>query len=201
MNLAPLLHDATALAQVVMIDVALAGDNAVVVGLAAAGLPARQRRSAILLGIGGATVIRVALGAVVLKLIAIIGLLLAGGLLLLWVCWRMFRELRQLHGRAHDAPPPRRKTLARAMLEIMLADLSMSLDNVLAVAGASGGSTWVLASGLLLSVVLMGAAANLLARVLERFRWISWAGFMVVLYVALHMIWEGAFEVADAVRH
>src|SRR5580692_2130700 len=173
-----LTHDLAALAQVILIDITLAGDNAVVVGLAVAGLPARQKRPAILLGIAGATVIRIALGAVALQLLAIIGLLLAGGVLLLWVCWRMFRELRQ--ARAHGtAEPAERKSLGEAMTQIILADLSMSLDNVLAVAGAANGSTWVLAVGLLLSVVLMGAAANLLASMLERQRWIAWAGLRI----------------------
>ncbi len=136
-------QDLVALAQVVLIDVALAGDNAVVVGLAVAGLPARQKRPAILLGIGGATVIRIAMGAVALKLLAIIGLLLAGGVLLLWVCWKMFRELRRSH-RAHGGGDRQRKTLRQAMVQIILADVSMSLDNVLAVAGAAHDRLWVL---------------------------------------------------------
>ena len=190
-------QDMAALAQVVMIDVTLAGDNAVVVGLAVAGLPARQKRPAILLGIGAATVIRIALGAVALQLLALIGLLLAGGLLLLWVCWKMGRELRRPHA-AHTAAPA--KTLGQAMLQIVLADLSMSLDNVLAVAGVSHDRTWVLVAGLLLSVGLMGLAANLLSRVLERHRWIAWIGLGIVLYVALTMIWHGGWEVAHHVR-
>ncbi len=184
--------DLAALAQVVMIDVALAGDNAVVVGMAVAGLPAQRKRLAILLGIGGATVIRIALGAVALRLLAIIGLLLAGGVLLLWVCWRMYRELR--HSR-RAAGARQVKTLRQAMLQIILADLSMSLDNVLAVAGAAHGSTWVLAAGLLLSVALMGLAADLIARLLERQRWIAWIGLIIVLYVALTMIWHGGHQV------
>ena len=190
-----LIHDATALAQIVYIDVALAGDNAVVVGLAVAGLPAWQKRRAILLGIAGATVIRIGFGAITLQLLAIIGLTLAGGLLLLWVCWRMYRELRRHgHGGSADARPP--KTLAQAMLQIILADVSMSLDNVLAVAGAANGSTWVLSVGLALSVALMGFAAGLIAGLLERFRWIAWGGLLIVLYMALHMVWEGSSEVA-----
>jgi YjbE family integral membrane protein len=192
-----LTQDLAALAQVVLIDVTLAGDNAVVVGMAVAGLPARHRRMAIVLGIAGATAIRIVLGAIALQLLEIIGLLLAGGLLLLWVCWRMFREL---HGARRHAPGEiRHKTLAQAMMQIILADLSMSLDNVLAVAGAASGSTWVLATGLLLSVVLMGVAANLLASVLERHRWIAWFGLLVVLYVSASMIWSGSHEVARAV--
>lgn len=197
MDMAGLTHDLSAFAQVLMIDIALAGDNAVVVGMAVAGLPARQQRPAIILGIGGATLIRIALGAIALRLLAIIGLLLAGGLLLLWVCWKMFRELRH---RPQGGPhTPRRKTLAQAMGQIILADISMSLDNVLAVAGAAAGSTWVLAAGLGVSVVLMGVAAGVLARVLEQRRWIAWVGLAIVLYVALHMIWDGAHEVAHAI--
>ena len=187
----------TALAQVVVIDVALAGDNAIVVGLAVAGLPPRQQRPAILLGIGGATVIRIALGAVALKLLALIGLLLAGGVLLLWVCWKMFRELRRPH-RVLTAGAGT-KTLPQAMLQIVLADLSMSLDNVLAVAGAAHDRLWVLVAGLLLSVGLMGLAASLIARLLQRQRWIAWVGLLIVLYVALEMIWHGGHEVAGAI--
>ena len=192
-----LTHDLAALAQVILIDVTLAGDNAVVVGMAVAGLPARRRRLAIILGIAGATAIRIALGAIALQLLEIIGLLLAGGLLLLWVCWRMFRELRGARRHAHGEP--HHKTLTQAMMQIILADLSMSLDNVLAVAGAANGSYWVLATGLLLSVVLMGVAANLLASALERYRWIAWFGLLVVLYVSVSMIWSGSHEVARAI--
>ncbi len=188
-------QDLITLAQVVLIDLALAGDNAVVVGMAVAGLPERQRRRAILLGIGGATLIRVALGAVALKLLAIIGLLLAGGMLLLWVCWRMFRELRRPH-QAHAVTS--HKTLREAMVQIVLADVSMSLDNVLAVAGAAHENLAVLVVGLVLSVVLMGVAANLVARLLERYRWIAWVGLLIVLYVALSMIWQGGHQVARA---
>jgi YjbE family integral membrane protein len=188
-------QDLVVLVQVITIDVALAGDNAIVVGLAVAGLPPRQKRSAILLGIGGATVIRIAMGAIALKLLAIIGLLLAGGVLLLWVCWKMFRELRRPH---HQAAAIEGKTLSQAMLQIVLADVSMSLDNVLAVAGAAQDRLWVLVTGLLLSVGLMGLAAGLIARLLERYRWIAWIGLLIVLYVALTMIWHGGHEVAGA---
>jgi YjbE family integral membrane protein len=198
MDQVTLTHELAALSQVILIDITLAGDNAVVVGLAVAGLPARQKRPAIIFGILGATVIRIALGAVALQLLAIIGLLLAGGLLLLWVCWRMFRELRRPH--AHAGHAGHAKTLRQSLTEIIVADLSMSLDNVLAVAGAAHGSTWVLAVGLLLSVVLMGLAANLMAHLLERHRWIAWIGLLIVLYVAGSMIWHGAFDVAEAVR-
>ncbi len=189
-------QDLVALAQVIMIDVALAGDNAVVVGLAVAGLPSRQQQPAILLGIAGATVIRIAMGAVALQLLAMIGLLLAGGVLLLWVCWRMFRELRRPR---HAVALGGGKTLRQAMMQIILADVSMSLDNVLAVAGAAHNRLWVLVTGLLLSVGLMGLAAGLIARLLERFRWIAWVGLLIVLYVALSMIWRGGHEVAGAI--
>jgi YjbE family integral membrane protein len=185
--------DLAILAQVVMIDVALAGDNAVVVGMAVAGLPKQRRRSAILLGIGGATVLRIALGAVALRLLDIIGLTLAGGLLLLWVCWRMFRELRGTH-RKHGAGGAE-KTLRAAMWQIIIADLSMSLDNVLAVAGTAHGHLWILVSGLTFSVVLMGAAATIIARLLDRFRWIAWVGLLIVLHVAIDMIWTGGWNV------
>jgi YjbE family integral membrane protein len=182
-----------ALLQVVLIDLTLAGDNAVVVGMAVAGLPAPMRRVAIVAGVGGAALLRIALGTITLQLLAIVGLLLAGGLLLLWVCWKMYRELRGTrHG--HAAAPA--KTLGAAMAQIVLADLSMSLDNVLAVAGAAGGHVWVLATGLALSVVLMGVAANLVARLLVRHRWIAWIGLAIVLFVALRLIWDGGHEVA-----
>src|ERR1700755_1492929 len=188
-----LTHELAALAQVILIDVTLAGDNAVVVGMAVAGLPAHQKRPAILLGILGATVIRIARGAVALKLLAIIGLLLAGGILLLWVCWKMFREIRRPH---HALATDGAKTLRQAMLQIILADVSMSLDHVLAVAGGAHDRLWVLVAGLLLSVALMGLAAGLIARLLERHRWVAWIGLAIVLYVALTMIWHGSHEVA-----
>ena len=180
----------------VLIDLTLAGDNAVVVGLAVAGLPARQRRIAILLGVGAAAGLRIALGAVALRLLEIIGLLLAGGLLLLWVAWRMYRELRH-HGRNHVTAAP--KSLRSAMLQIVLADLSMSLDNVLAVAGAAGGRPWVLVAGVAVAVVLMALAASLVARMLSRYRWLGWVGLLVVLQIALRLIWEGGWQVIRGV--
>jgi YjbE family integral membrane protein len=188
-----LLRDIGALLQVLLVDLTLAGDNAIVVGLAVAGLPARQKRPAIIVGIAAATVLRILLGAVTLQLLQIVGLLLAGGVLLLWVCWKMFRELRRQHVATLGAQPS--KTLMQAMIQIVLADVSMSLDNVLAVAGAAQGNVWVLVVGLAVSVVLMGAAANLVASLLERYRWIAWVGLLVVLYIALKMIWEGGHEV------
>jgi YjbE family integral membrane protein len=191
-----LLHQLAALAQVVLIDITLAGDNAVVVGMAVAGLPTQQRRMAILVGIAAAALLRVAMGAVALELLAIVGLLLAGGILLLWVAWRLYRELRRPAAARALAPP---KTLGAAMWQIALADVSMSLDNVLAVAGAAAGHFWVLVTGLVLSVVLMGVAADLVARLLERNRWLAWAGLVIVLVVALRMIWNGGHDVAERV--
>jgi YjbE family integral membrane protein len=179
--------------QVVLIDVTLAGDNAVVVGLAVAGLPAAMRRRAIIAGILGATLIRVLLSAVAISLLAVVGLTFAGGILLMWVCWKMYRELREApEGEGVAAPD---KTLGQAILQIILADLSMSLDNVLAVAGAARGRIWILVAGLVLSVVLMGVAADLLARLLQRHRWIAWLGLAIVVYVAVEMIFHGWAEV------
>ena len=179
------LHELTALAQVLLVDITLAGDNAVVVGLAVNGLPAHQKRPAIIVGIAAATVLRIGLGAVTLQLLAIVGLLLAGGLLLLWVAYKMFRELRHT-ARAHVSAAP--KTLVQAMLQI-----------VLAVAGAADGHVWVLATGLLFSVVLMGVAASFIASLLEKHRWIAWVGLLIVLTVALRLIWHGGWDVAGHV--
>ncbi|MCQ8241180.1 YjbE family putative metal transport protein [Rhizosaccharibacter radicis] len=198
-HLLPQLLD---LLQVLLIDITLAGDNAVVVGLAVIGLPRREKRVAIIFGIAAAALIRIALATVALQLLAIIGLTLAGGLLLLWVCWRMYRELRGhqaatiggagADGEVRQAPPG---ALRRAIFRIVLADLSMSLDNVLAVAGAAGQHLWVLVTGLAMSVLLMGAAASLVARLLERFRWIGWIGLLIVLAVAIELIFKGSHQV------
>ena len=185
-----------ALGQVMMIDLVLAGDNAVVVGMAVAGLPEGQKSRAILVGVGFATVLRIGLALVTLQLLAVVGLLLAGGLLLLWVCWRMYRELRpSARARARHGGRVAPKTLRAAMGQIVLADLSMSLDNVLAVAGAAREHPLVLVLGLGLSVVLMGVAARVVARLLETRRWIAWVGLLIVLYVALHLMWEGGLDV------
>ena len=182
------------LAQVLVIDLVLAGDNAVVVGLVVAGLAPRQRRQAILGGIAAATLIRIGLAILALRLLAVVGLTLAGGLLLLWVCWRMVRELRPRPGtRADRRPAP--KTLRTAMLQIVLADLSMSLDNVLAVAGAAHGHMVVLVIGLAMSVAMTALAASLIARLLERQRRIAWFGLAIVAFVALRLIWEGSDDV------
>src|SRR6478752_5072389 len=188
-----------ALLQVIMIDLVLAGDNAVVIGLAAAGLPPEQRKKAILVGILAATVLRIALASVTVQLLNIIGLLLAGGILLLWVCWKMWRELRQRrsHKSAEDtvaeaeATAPR-KTFAQAAWQIVLADVSMSLDNVLAVAGAARDHIEALIFGLGLSIVLMGIAASFIARLLNRYRWVAYVGLAIIFYVACDMIWRGA---------
>jgi YjbE family integral membrane protein len=183
-----------ALLQVVIIDITLAGDNAVVVGLAVAGLPAAQRSKAILAGIAAAACIRIALSLVALRLLAVLGLTLAGGVLLLWVCWKMLRELR--HGASHvQSSPAPRKSLMQAILQITLADLSMSLDNVLAVAGAAHGHLGIMVGGLALSVLLMGVAAGILARLLSRYRWIAWLGLAVVAFVAMRMIWQGGWQI------
>lgn len=186
----------TALLQVIAIDLVLAGDNAVVIGLAAAGLPADQRKKAILVGILAATVLRIAFATVAVHLLAIIGLLLAGGLLLLWVCWKMWRELHSSGDEEAEAlENAPRKTFVQAATQIVVADVSMSLDNVLAVAGAAREHPSVLIVGLALSIGLMGVAANFIARLLNRHRWIAYVGLAIILYVALDMIWRGALEV------
>src|SRR5215470_16521144 len=180
------LAELWALASVMMIDLVLAGDNALVVGMAASGLGVEQRRRAIVWGIVIATVLRVAFAGAALHLLEIIGLTLAGGILLLWVAWKLFREiyaLRRAEGAAGGSGDPARKTLLQACLQIALADVSMSLDNVLAVAGAARGSFWVLAAGLLVSVALMGVASNYLAGLLARRPWISWLGLAMITIV------------------
>lgn len=187
--------------QVIMIDLVLAGDNAVVIGLAAAGLPKVQRARAILVGIIAATVLRILFASIAIELLAIVGLLLAGGVLLLWVCWKMWRELRgpnrhdteaALAGGSTRLP---RKSFAQAAWQIVVADISMSLDNVLAVAGAARDHPVALVFGLGLSIVLMGVAASFVARLLNRHRWVAYAGLAIILYVACDMIWRGGHEV------
>lgn len=185
-----------ALAQVLFIDIVLAGDNAIVVGLAVAGLPEALRNRAILIGIAIATVLRIGFAFITLQLLAIVGLLFAGGVLLLWVCWKMFREIRGHRIEGGAAAPA--KTMRQAMMQIVVADLSMSLDNVLAVAGAAREHPWVLVVGLAMSVVLMGIAARLVARLLERYRSVAWGGLFVILYIALKLMWDGWH---DIMRH
>jgi len=190
--------------QVVLIDLVLAGDNAVVIGLAAAGLPEGQRGRAILIGIGAATFLRILFAVVATQIMQIVGLLFAGGILLLWVCWKMWRELRESAKASAadaatggiDAKGMPRKTLFQAATQIILADVSMSLDNVLAVAGAAREQPVILIFGLLLSIALMGAAASFIARLLQNHRWIAYVGLLVILYVAIDMTVRGFAEVA-----
>jgi YjbE family integral membrane protein len=199
----------TALFQVIMIDLVLAGDNAIVIGLAAAGLPKDQRAKAILIGIGAATALRIVFALTTTQLLQLgPGLLVAGGLLLLWVCWKMWRELRHSAAEDHAAEEALagqdldasggigegapRKTFAQAAWQIVIADVSMSLDNVLAVAGAALEHPYVLVFGLVLSIALMGVAATFIARLLQKHRWIAYVGLLIILYVALKMIWDGA---------
>lgn len=206
----------TTLGQVLMIDLVLAGDNAVAVGLAAAALAPEQRKKAILIGLAAAVILRIGFALITVQLLAIIGLLLAGGILLLWVCWKMWRELREqaTHDQAEaeaeletalsahhgGGPAPealgiKRKTFAAALIQIMIADVTMSLDNVLAVAGAAHEHPWIMVFGLVLSIALMGVAATFIAKMLTKHRWIGYVGLAVVIYVALHMIWDGARSV------
>jgi YjbE family integral membrane protein len=206
----------TAFAQVILIDLVLAGDNAIVIGLAAAGLPADQRNKAILVGVVAATVLRIAFAGVTTQLLQVVGLLFAGGLLLLWVCWKMWRELRTSHDTENDgveafsdydinadgtiAGRAPRKTFAAAAWQIVVADVTMSLDNVLAVAGAAREHPMVLVFGLALSIALMGLAATMIARLLQRHRWIAYLGLAVILYVAVDMMVRGAHELRPVVQ-
>ena len=207
----------SALAQVIAIDLVLAGDNAIVVGMAAAAVPRENRRKVIFWGIGAAIVLRIFFALITTQLLAIIGLTLAGGVLLLWVCWKMFRELREGgqdevapdeamnapnvslegsgNGRGAAVAAVGATTVGTAVWQIMVADVSMSLDNVLAVAGAAKEHPTILVIGLLLSVALMGAAANMIAHLLHKHRWIGWIGLVIITYVALDMLWRGSHEV------
>jgi YjbE family integral membrane protein len=204
----------TSLAQVIMIDLVLAGDNAVVIGLAAAGLDPSLRKRAVLIGIMAATVLRIGFALITTQLLSLGGgLLIGGGLLLLWVCWKMYRELTVSEEAEHDATEALsdsdlnadgtiasrapRKTLRQAVTQIIIADVSMSLDNVLAVAGAAQHHFEALVFGLALSVVMMGIAATYIARLLHRFRWIAWIGLILILYVATRMLYEGASAFID----
>ena len=185
-------HAFYALAQVVLIDITLAGDNAVVIGMAVRGLPAEKRRTALLVGTLMAAGIRIALAFVASKLLGLTGLTLAGGLLLAWVCWKMYQELRHQNAVEEGVAS---SSLWGAIFKLALADLSMSLDNVLAVAGASLGHPYILIAGLVISVLLMGLAASFIARLLERYRWIAWAGLAVVAFVAIRLIASGGMEI------
>src|SRR3954462_9572700 len=193
--------------EILFIDIVLAGDNAIVVGALAAGLPATQRKKVIMIGVLAALVLRIAFALLVTQLLQVVGLVLAGGILLLWVAWRMYREIRhkdesagseEIAGDEHSGVRAS-KTFAAAAWGVALADVSMSLDNVLAVAGAAREHPYVLVFGLGLSVLMMGIAANVIARYIERYRWIGWIGLLVILWVALKMIYEGAGDVAPVI--
>ena len=191
-----------ALAQVILIDIVLAGDNAVVVGMAAARVEASQRARVIFWGVGGAVVLRILFALVATQLLAVVGLLLAGGILLLWVCWKMYRDIKAaahvepayagVPGGAADA---KTITFSAALVQIVIADASMSLDNVLAVAGAAKGDMIVLVIGLTVAVAFMGFMSHYIARLLTRHLWISWIGLAIILYVALEMIWSGSHQI------
>jgi YjbE family integral membrane protein len=196
------------LGQVVLIDLTMAGDNVVIMGTLTAGLPEQERRRVIMLGVGFALVFLIGFALVATQLLQLTGLLLAGGLLLLWVAWNMYRELRPAKAAVTlDDPataavegPARTKTFLQAAIQVTLADLSMSLDNVLAVAATAREHPAVLFIGLTLSVTFMGLAANLVAKLVQRFHWIAWGGLLMILYVALKMIWEGGHEFAPTVQ-
>ena len=185
--------------QIILIDLVLAGDNAIVVGLVAASLPAQQRTKVIVIGIVAATVLRIAFALVTVQLLQIIGLLLAGGILLLWVCWKLWREIKHsMDAKANGDDESNRKTFTQAVVQIILADVSMSLDNVLAVAGiAREHPAALLVFGLILSIALMAFAATLIAKLLQKHMWIAYVGLVTILYVAIDMIWEGAHEVVE----
>ena len=186
------------LVEVILVNVVMSADNAIVVGIAVAGLPVGRRWKVMVLGIGAATGLRIVFAAFTVQLLSIIGLLLAGGLLLLWICWKLWRELRSgrlsLGASVDEAP----KSMREAILQIVIADVSMSLDNVLAVAGVARENLAMLVVGLALSIAFMGLAAALIARLLHRQPWIAYVGFAVIFYVALRMIWDGAVEVLAA---
>ena len=193
-----------ALVQVIIIDMALAGDNALVVGMAASRVAPEKRARVIFWGIAAAVVLRVCFAALATRLLALVGLTLAGGILLLWVCWKLFRELCVERRKAShpDAIPPRPRApmlFWRAVAQIIVADASMSLDNVLAVAGAAKGNFLPLVLGLALSIVLMAAAASFVANLLARYHWVTWLGLAIILYVAIEMIWRGAHEIGTFV--
>jgi YjbE family integral membrane protein len=190
-----------AFGQVILIDIVLAGDNAIVIGALAAGLPASQRKKVILIGIVAALVLRIGFALIVTQLMQVIGLIFAGGVLLLWVAWKMYREIG--HGTPEQSPGSPEivgdeasglkpaKSFAGAAWAVAIADVSMSLDNVLAVAGAARDHPGILMVGLVIAVALMGVAANIIARYIERFRWIAWVGLLVILYVAGSMVYTG----------
>ena len=192
-----------ALSQIILIDLVLAGDNAVVVGLAASRVEPRLRAKVIFWGVAGAVVLRVLFAVVATQLLAIVGLTLAGGILLLWVCWKMYREITATApqhalaavGGGSIPSAPQTVAFGAALTQIIVADVSMSLDNVLAVAGAAKGELWVLVVGLTIAVIFMAVASAYIAKLLSRYHWITWIGLLVVLYVAVEMIWKGTHQV------
>jgi YjbE family integral membrane protein len=194
-----------ALINIIMIDITLAGDNAIVVGLAASRVAPEYRNRVIFWGIAAAVVMRVLFAGVTTQLLAIVGLTLAGGILLLWVCWKMYRQITLGNGHAPEdvesgaiaAPSPENQlTFGAAVFQIALADLSMSLDNVLAVAGAAKGEPLVLFIGLAVSIILMAVASNFIAKLLVKYPWIAWIGLLIIVWVAFEMIYAGSHEVA-----
>jgi YjbE family integral membrane protein len=205
-----LSSELSAILQVIFINVVLSGDNAIVVGMAAAGAPHAIRKKVIFYGIAGAVVLRVLLSLLAVQFLQVVGLLLAGGILLLWVSWKLYREIRQSaaeHSGTEalgelgegEVAVESTKTLGEAMWQILVADVSMSLDNVLAVAGAARDHPLIMAAGLVLSIALMAMAATFIARLLDRYRWLAWVGLLVILYVAGRMVWDGGWEVQDAI--
>ena len=201
----------SALIQVIIVDLVLAGDNAIVVAMAVVGLPRGQRARVMMLGIAAATLLRIVFAAMTVYLLQVIGLVLAGGILLLWVSWKLWRELRAqaeedhaaedideiVHGEVLEYPAPARKTRRQAIIQIIIADVSMSLDNVLAVAGVARDHTWVLIVGLTLSIAFMGLSAAYLARLLARHHWIGYIGLAVIFYVAVKMMYDGTVQVMN----
>ncbi|MBO7350955.1 MAG: YjbE family putative metal transport protein [Acetobacter sp.] len=193
-----MLSALTAFVQVVFIDLTLAGDNAVVIGLAVRNLSSQQKQKAIMAGVSLAAIIRILLALIATRLLTIIGLTLTGGLLLLWICWRMYREIRHNTVEtsfSEENIHPQQGDLKTAILRILIADISMSLDNVLAVAGAAHKQPVILVLGLALSVILMSIAATLIAGLLERYKWISWVGLLIIFGVAFKLIIQGSHEV------
>tara|TARA_B100000676_G_scaffold226558_1_gene224341 strand:- start:2378 stop:3013 length:636 start_codon:yes stop_codon:yes gene_type:complete len=199
------VSQASAFVQIVLIDIVMSGDNAIIIGMAAAGLPPELRKKAIFWGIIGATVLRIFFAVIVVHLLAIIGIKVVGGLLLLWVCWRMWQEIRagvtvedmerEANEKAQKGPP---KTMRMAMINIIVADATMSLDNVLAVAGAARDHLEILIFGLVLSIALMALTANFIAKLLEKHSWLGYLGLAIIAYVAVQMLWQGSVEVYQA---
>ena len=196
------IAELSAFFQVILVDLVLAGDNAIVIAMVVANFPARQRAQLLMMGICAATVVRVVFAVATVHLMQIVGLMLAGGLLLLWVCWKLWREIESVRamelspaGIYGHTPPAPTKTVGRAITQIVIADVSMSLDNVLAVAGVARNHTWVLIFGLTLSIAFMGFCATVLARWLQRYHWIAYVGLLTILYVACAMVWDGSMEV------